>query len=217
MEEWIIVSPGRKVNSKFTSVNKSTCYTKFSTAYAMLPDLSADPPNNPTKLHTDSPPALNTTDPTECPSTPTTASPIPRQFKLKAARRFLKRQRHQDAQSANNDFFDVQITRAEDECTTWTKANLEGKHRAAIDISHKRSSPEPTMLQKGRNWQYTIQGNAKRLWQAMTTTNKRVRFQTMPTSVISTQPTSPSLSPTILVPTGTTSARETAYRRASPS
>ena len=85
MEEWILISPGRKVNSKFTRVKKPTCHTKVSTAYAMLPNFSANPPNNPTKLHTDFPPALTTTDPTECPSNPATESPIPRQFKLKAA------------------------------------------------------------------------------------------------------------------------------------
>ena len=95
----------------------------------MLPDVSADPPNNPTKLHTDSPPELTTT---ECPR-----SPIPSQFKIKAVRRFLKQQRHRYAQADNNDFFNVQITRAKDERTTWAKANLKGKQCAVINISHR--------------------------------------------------------------------------------
>ena len=144
----------------------------------MLPNFSADPSNNPTKLPTDGPPALPTTYPTECPITPTTAPPIPCQFKLKEARRFLKRQCHRDANAADNNFFDIQITSAKDERTTWAKSDLKGMQRAAIDIAHKRSAPKPTMLQKGRNWRYTIQGNSKRLCQDIITTNKRVRFQT---------------------------------------
>ena len=148
MEEWILVSPGRKVNSKFTSVKQFTCHTNVSTTYAMLPNFSADPSNNPTKLPTDGPPALPTTYPTECPITPTTAPPIPCQFKLKEARRFLKRQCHRDANAADNDFFDIQITSAKDERTTWAKSDLKGMQRAAIDIAHKRSAPKPTMLQK---------------------------------------------------------------------
>ena len=115
----------------------------------MLPNFSADPPNNPTKLPTDGPPTLPTTDLTECPITPTTAPPIPSQFKLKATRHFLKCQRHRDAHTADNKPFNVQITRAEDEHTTWAKADLEGKQRAAIDIAHRRSAPKPTMLKKG--------------------------------------------------------------------
>ena len=100
--------------------------------------------------------------------------------RLKAARRRKAKWTKQLQRLCDDNFFDTQITRAEDECTDMAKAHQVDPRRRAVDQAHHRRRDAPSFVQHGVNAGYRIGTAFRRAIQRLKTNERRVRFAPLP-------------------------------------
>ena len=154
--EWTKIERGNKIKKKIDPY-----YILLSNRYASLPAFSAPP----------DPPQL------------TPSKVIPTQLRHQSRHRLKVEQRRQKRRAAKlcqlreNEFFDDQITFAEDESTTMAKNDQTNAMRITIDQAHAAAvKPVASILHRGRNFGYALSTAFKRAIKFIKADEKRVRF-----------------------------------------
>ena len=130
---------GSKLNLKHFKISAPN-YVRITNRYASLPAFSAPP------------------DPLSSPNPVADPTPIKHQshYRLKIERRRKAKWTKQLELLYENEFFDISITRAEDERTVFAKANTRDPRRCAVNQSHQRCVSKPSLFRGGINAGYSI-------------------------------------------------------------